>query len=97
MAGRAGTAGELWSADWGLVVISACSFGLAIMRFGVGLAGAPGGPEGSGDLGLGEACLAGGGGQRAEVGGVVGFQGAVGGPEQAVVAVDFALAGDPPG
>ena len=42
-------------------------------------------------------ALAGGGGQGAEVGGRVGVQGAVGGPEQAGVAVAFDLAGDPPG
>ena len=41
--------------------------------------------------------MAGGGGQGAEVGGRVGVQGAVGGPEQARVAVAFGLAGDPPG
>ena len=62
-----------------------------------GLGGAAGGVEGAGDLGFVEAGLAGGGGQRAEVGGVVGFQGAVGGPEQAGVAVALGLGGDPAG
>ena len=41
--------------------------------------------------------MAGGGGQGAQVGGRVGLQGAVGGPEQAGVAVAFGLAGDPAG
>ena len=41
--------------------------------------------------------MAGGGGQGAQVGGRVGFQGAVGGPEQAGVAVAFGLGGDPAG
>ncbi len=41
--------------------------------------------------------LSGGGGQGAEVGGRVGFQGAVGGPLQADVAVAFGSGGDPAG
>ena len=41
--------------------------------------------------------MPGGGGQGAEVGGGVGFEGPVGGPEQAVVAVAFALGGEPAG
>src|ERR1700733_7329909 len=55
------------------------------------------GIERSGDLLVAESGLAGGGGQGAEVGGRVRVQGAVGGPEQAGVAVALALAGDPPG
>src|SRR3984885_7880016 len=55
------------------------------------------GIERSGDLLVAESGLAGGGGQGAEVGGRVGVQGAVGGPEQAGVAIALALAGDPPG
>jgi hypothetical protein len=77
----------LISVDLGLVV------GLA----GMGLAGAAGGVEGAGDLGGGQAGLAGGGGQRAQVGGRVRFEGAVGGPEQAGVAVALGLGGDPAG
>ena len=46
---------------------------------------------------LAEAGLAGSSGERAEVGGGVGVQGAVGGPVQAGVAVAFGLAGDPAG
>ena len=74
------------------MVISVHLLGLAI-----GLAGAAGGVEGAGDLRFAEAGLAGGGGERAEVGGGVGVQGAVGGPVQAGVAVAFGLAGDPAG
>src|SRR5579872_1193441 len=59
--------------------------------------GVAGGVEGAGDLGVGEACLAGGGSKRAQVGCRVGLQRAVRGPEQARVAVAFWLAGDPPG
>ena len=77
----------LISVDLGLVV------GLA----GMGLAGAAGGVQGAGDLGVGQAGLAGGVGQRAQVGGGVGFEGAVGGPEQAGVAVALGLGGDPAG
>ena len=62
-----------------------------------GLGGAAGGVQGAGDLGIGQAGLAGGVGQRAEVGGGVSFQGAVGGPVQARVAVAFRLGGDPAG
>ena len=62
-----------------------------------GLAASAGGVEGAGDLLVAEAGLAGGGGEGAEVGGGVGVEGAVGGPEQARVAVAFVLAGDPAG
>ena len=71
--------------------------GLVVGCGRAGLAGFAGGVQGAGDLPLAEAGLAGGGGQGAEVGGRVGVQGAVGGPEQAGVAVAFGLAGDPPG
>ena len=64
---------------------------------GVGAAGAAGGVQGPGDLGVGQAGLAGGVGELAQVGGGVGVQGAVGGPEQAGVAVAFGLGGDPAG
>ena len=64
---------------------------------GMGLTGAAGGAEGAGDLGVGQAGLAGGGGQRAQIGGRVRLEGAVGGPEQAGVAVAFGLGGDPAG
>ena len=63
----------------------------------MGLAGAAGGVQGPGDLLVAEAGLAGGVGQRAQVGGGVGLEGAVGGPEQAGVAVAFGLGGDPAG
>ena len=79
------------------MLISVHRLGLVIGRFGVGLAGAAGGVQGPGDLGVGQAGLAGGVGERAQVGGGVGFQGAVGGPEQAGVAVAFGLGGDPAG
>ena len=62
----------------------------------MGLAGAAGGVEGAGDFRFGQAGLAGGGRQLAQVGGRVGVQGAVGGPEQAGVAVALLLGGDPP-
>jgi hypothetical protein len=75
--------------------MSAGPFGLAVRRFGVGLAGAAGGVQGAGDLGFAQAGLAGGGGQLGQVGGRVGVQGAVGGPEQAGVAVALFLGGDP--
>ena len=68
-----------------------------IGRIGAGVAGAAGGVQGPGDLLVAESGVAGGGGQGAQVGGRVGFQGAVGGPEQARVAVAFLLAGDPAG
>ena len=74
------------------MVISGHLLGLAI-----GLAGAAGGVEGAGDLRFAEAGLAGSSGERAQVGGGVGVQGAVGGPVQAGVAVAFGLAGDPAG
>ena len=62
-----------------------------------GTAGSAGGVQGAGDLLVAEAGLAGGDGQGAEVGGRVGVEGAVGGPEQARVAVSLGLAGDPAG
>jgi len=72
-------------------------FGLIVGSGRARLTGPAGGIKGSGDLPVAQADLAGGGGQRAEVGGRVGVQGAVGGPEQARVAVAFGLAGDPSG
>ena len=103
-AGRAGPVAGYGGPAWlgtgpagGLMLISVHRLGLVIGRFGVGLAGAAGGVQGPGDLGVAEAGLAGGGGQRAQVGGGVGLQGAVGGPEQAGVAVAFGLGGDPAG
>ena len=72
-------------------------FSLIVGSGRAGLTGPAGGIEGPGDLAVAQAGLAGGGDQRAEVGGRVGVQGAVGGPEQACVAVPFGLAGDPPG
>src|ERR1019366_7762439 len=71
-------------------------FGLVAGCVGAGTAAFAGGVEGSGDLPLVQAGLAGGGGQGAEVGGGVGVQGAVGGPEQAGVAGAFGVAGGPP-
>ena len=79
------------------MLISVHRLGLVIGRLGMGLAGAAGGVQGSGDFLVAESGLAGGGGQRAQVGGGVVLQGAVGGPEQARVAVAFALGGDPAG
>jgi hypothetical protein len=73
------------------------AFGLAVRRGGPGLASAAGGVQGAGDLGVVEACLARGCGERAEVGGGIGFQCAVGGPEQAGVAVALGLGSDPLG
>ena len=61
------------------------------------LAGSAGGVQGAGDLLVAEAGLAGGDRQGAEVGGLVRVEGAVGGPEQACVAVSLGLAGHPPG
>ena len=63
----------------------------------MGLVGAAGRGQGAGDLLVVQAGLAGGGGQGAQVGGRVAVQGAVGGPEQALVAVALGLAGDPAG
>ena len=77
--------------------MSARSFGLAVPPFRVSTAGAAGGLEGAGDLRFGEARLPGGHSQGAKVGGVVGFQGAVSGPEQADVPVALRLGGDPAG
>ena len=68
-----------------------------IGRDGTGLAGSAGGVQGPGDFLVVESGVAGGGGQGAQVGGRVGFQGAVGGPEQAGVAVAFGLGCDPAG
>src|SRR5712691_5512084 len=79
------------------MLISVHRLGLVIGRLGVGPAGAAGGVQGPGDLGVGQAGLAGGVGELAQVGGGVGFQGAVGGPEQPGVAVAFGLGGDPAG
>ena len=79
------------------MLMSVRGLGLVIGREVAGLAGSAGGVQGAGDFLVVQAGLAGGGGQGAEVGGRVGFQGAVGGPEQARVAVAFGLAGDPPG
>src|SRR5690348_4850904 len=78
--------------SWVSVVKPVLRLGLALRL--VGLAG---GAEGAGDLGFGQAGLAGGDGQRAEVGGAVGVQSAIGGPVQAVVAVALGLACDPAG
>jgi hypothetical protein len=52
--------------------MSAGPFGLAVWGIGVGLAGAAGGVQGAGDFRFGQACLAGGGRQLAQVGGRVG-------------------------
>ena len=88
----------IWPAGARVVVLmSAGRLGLVIGRDVAGLAGSAGGVQGAGDLRVVQAGLAGGGGQGAEVGGRVGVQGAVGGPEQARVAVALLLAGDPPG
>src|SRR5271166_443698 len=80
-----------------VVVFMSVDLGLVVGLVGVGAAGAAGGVQGPGDLGVGQAGLAGGVGERAQVGGGVGVQGAVGGPEQAGVAVAFGLGGDPAG
>src|SRR5579859_5952474 len=80
-----------------VALMSAGRLSLVVGRDAAGLAGSAGGVQGSGDLLVFEAGLAGGGGQGAEVGGWVGVEGAVGGPEQACVAVALLLAGDPPG
>src|SRR5580692_5025762 len=79
------------------MLMSVHGLGLVIGRDVAGLAGSAGGVQGAGDLLAVQAGLAGGACQEAEVGGGVGFEGAVGGPEQASVAVAFGLAGDPPG
>src|SRR5207247_6176902 len=78
----------------GSVLMSVGLLGLAI---GMRLACLARGIEGAGDFRIGEAGLAGSGSERAEVGGGVGVQGAVGGPVQARVAVAFGLAGNPAG
>ena len=94
-----GTAGQAWPGTGpagGLMLTVSHRLGLVAGGSG-GLAGAAGGVQGAGDLGVGQAGLAGGVGQRAQVGGGVGLQGAVGGPEQAGVAVAFGLGGDPAG
>ena len=79
------------------MLMSVRCLGLVIGRGGVALAGFAGGVQGSGDLLVVESGVAGGGGQGAQVGGRVGFQGAVGGPEQAGVAVALGLGRDPAG
>src|SRR5271157_620830 len=79
------------------MLMSGRCLGLVIGRGGVALAGFAGGVQGSGDLLVLQAGVAGGGGQGAQVGGRVGFQGAVGGPEQAGVAVSLGLGRDPAG
>jgi hypothetical protein len=71
--------------------------GLVVGLTGAGAGGVAGGVQGPGDLGVGQAGLAGGVGELAQVGGGVSVQGAVGGPEQACVAVAFGLGGDPAG
>ena len=78
---------------WGLVFMSG-DLGLVV---GLAVGGVAGGVQGPGDLGVAEAGLAGGVGELAQVGAGVGFQDAVGGPEQAGVAVAFGLGGDPAG
>ena len=104
IAGSAGAGVRRPGTGWGLaggagvlVLMSVRCLGLVVGRIGVDRAGPAGGVQGPGDLGVVESGVAGGGGQRAQVGGRVGFQGAVGGPEQARVAVAFLLAGDPAG
>src|ERR1035441_7194715 len=79
------------------VLISALRLGLAARWVRGRLVCAAGGIEGPGDLGHAEAGAPSGGGQGVQVSGRVGVQGAVGGPEQAGVAVAFGLAGDPAG
>src|SRR5438046_2305127 len=69
------------------VSMSGHRLGFVIGRKGMGMAGLAGGVQGPADLLLAQSGLPGRGGQRAQVGRVVGFQGAVGGPEQARVAV----------
>ena len=103
-AGGTGTGGRLRRVGGGgaepagvLMLISVHRLGLVVGRVRAPLAGPAGGVQGPGDLGVAEAGLAGGGGQRAQVGGGVGLEGAVGGPEQAGVAVAFGLGGDPAG
>ena len=79
------------------MLISVHGLGLVIGRIRAGLAGPAGGVQGPGDFLVVESGVAGGGGQGAQVGGQVGVQGAVGGPEQARIAVAFLLAADPAG
>ena len=104
VAGRAGTGVRRPGIGWGwlagagvLMLMSVRCLGLVIGRGGAGRAGPAGGVQGPGDLLVVEAGVAGGGGQGAQVGGRVGFQGAVGGPEQAGVAVAFGLGWRPSG
>ena len=80
-----------------LMLMSVRCLCLVVGRGGTGLAGFAGRAEGAGDFLVVEAGVAGGGCQGAQVGGRVGFQGAVGGPEQAGVAVAFWLGRDPAG
>ena len=91
-----GTAWPVRVLEEGLVLMSV-DLGLVVGMAGLAAAGAAGGVQGPGDFGLGQAGLAGSVGELAQVGGGVGFQGAVGGPEQAGVAVAFGLGGDPAG
>src|SRR6266704_5739034 len=76
------------------LVFMSAGLGLVV---GLAVSGAAGGVQGPGDLRVAEAGLAGGVGELAQVGGGVSGEGAVGGPEQAGVAVAFGLAGDPAG
>src|ERR1022692_1471354 len=87
----AGLAGAVW------LSMSGHLFGLVIRWLGAQGGGAAGGGEGGADLLVVQAGLAGGCGERAEVGGVVGVEGAVRGPEQACVAVALVQVGDPRG
>ena len=67
------------------------------MQIGTVLVGSASGVQGAGDLLIAEASLAGGDRQGTEIDGSVCVKGAVGGPEQARVAVSLGLAGYPPG
>src|ERR1035441_2312633 len=79
------------------VLISAVRLGLVTGGVRAWLACPAGGVQGPSDLGLLEAGVLGGSGQRGQVGGRIGIEGAVGRPEQACVAVALGLAGDPAG
>src|SRR5216683_2621776 len=87
-----------WPAGAGvLMLMSGRCLGLVIGRDGTDRAGPAGGVQGPGDLLVAEAGMAGGGGQGTQVGGGVGLQRSVGGPEQARVAVSLGLGRDPAG